>query len=68
MIPKSEYLVDLIFKKLKDYKSKQIFLEKENLNKFIYSLFKENWMPRDFVENVIVKLMFLISICIIFLH
>ena len=42
MIPKSEYLVDLIFKKLKDYKSKQIFLEKENLNKFIYSLFKEN--------------------------
>ena len=39
---KSEYLVDLIFKKLKNYKTKKIFLEKENLNKFIYSLFKEN--------------------------
>ena len=42
MTPKSEYLVDLIFKKLKNYKSKEIFLEKENLNKFINSLFKEN--------------------------
>ena len=39
---KSEYLVDLIFKKLKNYKTKKIFLEKENLNKFIFSLFKEN--------------------------
>ncbi len=42
MNPKSEYLVDLIFKKLKNYKYKEIFLEKENLNKFINSLFKEN--------------------------
>ena len=42
MNPKSEYVVDLIFKKLKNYKSKKIFLEKENLNKFIFSLFKEN--------------------------
>ena len=42
MIPKSENLVDLIFKKLKNYKNKKIFLEKENLNKFILSLFKEN--------------------------
>ena len=42
MTPKSEYLVDLIFKKLKKYKAKEIFLEKENLNKFIFSLFKEN--------------------------
>ncbi len=41
MIHKSEHLVDLIFKKLKNYKSKQIFLEKENLKKFIFSLFKE---------------------------
>ena len=41
MIPKSEYLIDLIFKKLKAYKSKQIFLEKENLIKFVHSLFKE---------------------------
>ena len=42
MNPKSEYLVDLIFKKLKNYKSKEIVLEKENLKKFINSLFKEN--------------------------
>ena len=40
MNPKSEYLVDLIFKKLKNYKSKEIFLEKENLKQFIFSLFK----------------------------
>ena len=38
----SEYIVDLIFKKLKKYKAKEIFLEKKNLNKFISSLFKEN--------------------------
>ena len=42
MIHQSEHLVDLIFKKLKNYKSKQIFLEKENLKKFIFSLIKEN--------------------------
>ena len=42
MNPKSEHLVDLIFKKLKNYKNKKIFLEKENLNKFILSLLKEN--------------------------
>jgi len=42
MNPKLENLVDLIFKKLKHYKAKEIFLEKENLKKFVYSLFKEN--------------------------
>ena len=42
MTPKLEDLVNLIFKKLKSYKNKKIFLEKENLNKFIHSLFKEN--------------------------
>ena len=42
MNPKLEHLVDLIYKKLKNYKNKRIFLEKENLNKFILSLFKEN--------------------------
>ena len=42
MNPKSEYLFDLIFKKLKNYKGKEIFLEKDNLKKFISSLFKEN--------------------------
>tara|TARA_A100001388_G_scaffold83449_1_gene60211 strand:+ start:52 stop:180 length:129 start_codon:yes stop_codon:yes gene_type:complete len=42
MNPKSDQLVDLIFKKLKNYENKKIFLEKENLNKFILSLFKEH--------------------------
>ena len=42
MTPKSEHLVDLIFNKLKKYKNKKIFLEKESLRKFILSLFKEN--------------------------
>ena len=42
MTPKSEHLVDLIFNKLKTYKNKKIFLEKENLKKFIISLFKES--------------------------
>ena len=42
MSPKSDLLVDLIFKKLKNYKNKKFFLEKESLNKFILSLFKEN--------------------------
>ena len=42
MPPKSEHLVDLIFKKLKTYNKKKIFLDKEGLNKFILSLFKEN--------------------------
>jgi len=42
MTQKSEHLVDLIFKKLKTYKNKKIFLEKESLNKFIHLLMKEN--------------------------
>ena len=42
MTSKSETLIDLIFKKLKNYKAKEIFLEKENFKKFIYSLFKED--------------------------
>ena len=42
MTLKSEHLVDLIFKKFKNYKNKKIFLEKENLNKFIHSLLNEN--------------------------
>ena len=40
MNSKLEYLLDLIFKKLKSYKAKEIFLEKENLKKFIVSLLK----------------------------
>ena len=42
MTSKSEHLVDLIFNKLKDYKKKKLFLERENLIKFILSLLKEN--------------------------
>ena len=42
MTKKSERLVDLIYNKLKTYKKKKIFLEKEYLDKFILSLFKEN--------------------------
>ena len=42
MTSKSEYLLNLIFKKLKNYKAKEILLEKENLKKFISSLSKEN--------------------------
>jgi len=38
----SEYLVDLIFKKLKNYKYKEIFLEKKVLKKFIFSLLKDD--------------------------
>ena len=38
MTLKSEVLVDLIFKKLKTYKNKKLFLEKENFDKFIQSL------------------------------
>ena len=42
MNPKSEYLVDLILNKLKNYKDKEISLEKEDLKKFIFSLLKKN--------------------------
>ncbi len=42
MPSKSEYLVDLIFKKLKNYKAKKILLKKESLNKFISLLLKDN--------------------------
>ena len=42
MNPNSEHLVDLIFKKLKNYKKKKIFIEKESLKKFVLSLYREN--------------------------
>ena len=42
MSPKSEYLIDLIYKKLKNYKAKEIFLEKKDFKEFICSLFKED--------------------------
>ena len=40
MMDNLEYLVDLIYKKLREYNTKEIFLEKENLKKFIFSLSK----------------------------
>ena len=42
MISKTEVLIDLIFKKLKNYNAKKISLEKKLLKKFIFSLFKQN--------------------------
>ena len=42
MGPKSEYLIDLIFKKLKKFKTKEFTLEKEEFKEFISSLFKED--------------------------
>ena len=47
MIPKSEYLIDIIFEKLKNYKNKEIFLEKENLEKFVFSLLGETEFKED---------------------
>ena len=47
MTPKSEYLIDLIFKKLKKYKTKEIFLEKENLEKIVFSLLRETEFKKD---------------------
>ena len=42
MTPKTARLVELIYEKLKKYRPKEIFLDKENLEEFISSLFKEN--------------------------
>ena len=42
MSPKLEYLVNSIFKKLKNYKAKKIYLEEKILNEFITSLFIES--------------------------
>ena len=42
MNSKSEYLIDSIFKKLKNYKAKEINLEKEKFKQFISSLLKED--------------------------
>ena len=47
MTPKLEYLIDLIFDKLKNYKTKEIFLEKENLEKFVFSLLGEKESKED---------------------
>ena len=67
MDTKSQSLVNLIFKKLKKYKAKEIFLEKENLNEFIISLLNENWIQREYKEECYNKKNFKICIWIIFL-
>ena len=54
MKSESEYLIDLIFKKLKTYKGKEISLEKENLKKFIFSLLKKNKLQRNIIKPVII--------------
>ena len=46
MNPKTENLIELIFSKLKKYQAKEISLDKEDLKKFISSLFKESWFQR----------------------
>ena len=58
MTSESEHLVDLIFKKLKTYKNKEIFLDRESLGKFILSLLKENWVQNQINLTAIVKLIF----------
>ena len=57
MTSKVDHLIELIFKKLKTYKNKKIFLEKKVLNKYIISLFEENWMQDVLNLIAIVKLM-----------
>jgi len=47
MTPKSAYLIDLIFDKLINYKTKEIFLEKENFEKFVFSLLGETEFKED---------------------
>ena len=47
MTPKSDFLIDLIFEKLKNYKTKEIFLEKENLKEFVFSLIRETDHKKD---------------------
>jgi len=38
MKSKLEFLIDIIFNKLKRYDSKEIFLEKDDFNEFIFKL------------------------------
>ena len=47
MTPRSEYLIDLIFEKLKKYKTKEIFLEKETLEKFVFSILRKIEFKED---------------------
>ena len=51
MNTKFETIVDSIYKKLKNYRDKEIFLEKEVLKKFIFSLLKEKWSYKKYNKN-----------------
>ncbi len=42
MSKKLETIIDLISDKFKKYSKREIYLEKEDLKKFIFSLLKEN--------------------------
>ena len=48
MTPKLENLINLIFMKLKKYNNKEIFLEKENLEKFVSSLLSDTESKEDY--------------------
>ena len=48
MTPKSELLIDSIFEKLKNYKTKEIFLEKENLVRFVSLLLRETEFKKNY--------------------
>ena len=47
MTTKLEHLIDVIFEKLKSHKTKEIFLEKENLEKFVSSLLRKKEFKED---------------------
>ena len=47
MTKKLEYLIDVIFEKLKNHETKEIFLEKENLEKFVFSLLRGTELKED---------------------
>ena len=55
MNPKTENLIELIFSKLKKYQAKEISLDKEDLKKFISSLFKNSWIKENQPNPAIVN-------------
>ena len=54
MTSKPVYLVDLIFKKLKEYKAKQIF-PKENLKNSYFHFLKKTRFKEKYNENCYIK-------------
>ena len=47
MKKKLDYLIDVIYEKLKNNETKEIFLEKENLEKFVFSLLRKAEFKED---------------------